>query len=250
MKILAPLLLLGLLFTSSGFAQNDVVVSEGKEQKGTISKYLAKEKKIEFESEGFKAQFPTSAYSSITLAQRPDYKKALEAMDANNPKEAIRLLQPLVDNYLGLPSKWLLDAATTLAQALADDKQRQPSLDLYNRISEAYPESSARFLGDVGKARDALARKQWDDALKVVDAVEPKLPEDAKSPVPAGLTRQLLSDIWFIRGVSYEGKGQKQEALTAFLKVTTLYYQPEDQAKDAQEHIDNLRKADPKLRAE
>lgn len=252
--ILPGLVLLATL-TTPLFAQNDSVVGkDGKEQKGTITKYIADKKQIEFDSENIKVPYTVDTFNSINLAPRPEYKTALTDIKAKKFQEAVDLLQPLVTNYLGIPNSpgtsWVVDAALNLAAALNGAGKRQEALDMYDRISKAYPGGIASLLGDIGKARDLIGRKVWADALDLVAKVEAKLPDDAKTPVPAPLTREILGDIYFIRGTAYEGQSKKQEALTAYLKVVTLYMEPEEQAKEAQERADRLRKEDPKLRVE
>jgi len=248
--ILPAFLTFALFATPLPAQQDTVVYKNGQEQKGTITKYLPDEKKVEFDSEGVRAPYPLDTFRSITLAPRPEYKTAVTDIKEKKYQDAVNLLEPMVNNYLGMDANWIIDAALKLAQGYNGVGKRQQCLDLYDRIAQAYPSSPLGLRGDIGKARDLIRRKVWGDALDLVAKVEAKLPEDAKTAVPEDLTKELLSDIYFIRGEAYEGQGKKQDALTAYLKVSTLYMEPEDEAKEAQTRADKLRQENPGLRVE
>lgn len=245
-NVLGAILSVAMLLPSSVLAQDEVVDQKGVITKGLIEKYDRKEDKLVFREEGQSSgiAFPRSIYKKFTLSPRPEFKQASKLIDEGKPEEAIKLLQPLYDNYLGLEVPWVVEAAGSLAEALSDAGKRLESQKIYDELTNVYPESSFRYKGKLAEASRLIEKNLPKDAFAILDEVEKALPKAVLLP-PADM--RIYSELHFIRGEAYEKTSKPAEALTEYIKVYTLFYKPAARATEAEKRVEAIRKANPRI---
>jgi len=63
--------------------------------------------------------YPKNTIKKIELGERPELKQAQAIAEAGKYQEVIKILTPVIDKYLGFQSPWVGQAASELANALA-----------------------------------------------------------------------------------------------------------------------------------
>jgi tetratricopeptide (TPR) repeat protein len=188
--------------------------------------------------------YPKGNIESVEVVERPEYSQGVAAVLEENYAKGIELLQPLSNKFLGLDSPWVADAAGYLAEALAATGKTYESEQLCDKIIASYPSSVFRYKGMVGKATILLSRDKGDEAMALLDEVDKAVNSAA---VPDRKTLRILNHLYYVKAQVFEKKKDNQQALEAYLKVATLYYEPKKRAEAAQTKADALRQADPKL---
>jgi len=188
--------------------------------------------------------YPKANIDRIELAERPENVEGVAAVEKDDYAKGVEILKPLVDKFLGLDAEWVAEAAGYLAEALAQSGKTFESEQLCDKIIAAYPNSHYKVKGMIGKANTLLVRDKTDEAIKLLADVEKTVEAPA---VLDAKTMSILSELNFMKGEAYLKKGDKALALEAYLKVTTLYYNPPNRAAEAQKRIEELRRQDSKL---
>ncbi|NJK92580.1 MAG: hypothetical protein HC904_12580 [Blastochloris sp.] len=188
--------------------------------------------------------YPKGNIESVEVGERPEYAQGVEAVLEQNYAKGIELLQPLTTKFLGLETPWVADAAGYLAEALAATGKVFESEQICDKIIQLYPGSVLRYKGMIGKATVLLSRGKNDEALALLSEVDKAV---NTAPIPDRKSLRILNHLYFVKAQIFEKKGDKQQALEAYLKVATLYYEPKKRADAAQARADAMRKEDPKL---
>lgn len=225
-------------------AADEIILKHGDPVKGEIHEIDALGNvKITF-SKGT-LPFPLATIDSVKLEERPGYRKGVTAFLKNDYATAVTELKPLVDKFLGLRVEWVVSAAGYLAEALGAQKKTYEAEEIGKKILALYKGSEYELKGLVVSAKVAYFKDEMQEALRLVDEILKKLPNEAipRNDVLMG----LMSDMIFLKAQVYEKLGQKQDALENYLKVATIYYKPKERAMAAQAKADKLCALDKKL---
>lgn len=233
-----------LIATPPAAAQDKITLRAGAPQTGEITAYDPAGGTVTLKTERGTIPYPMAQVAKIELGERPEVAKGLAAAAAEKHAEAVDLLKPLVDRFLGIDSPWVPMAAGVLADSLAKTGKTFDSEQVADKILKAYPNSVFRFQGMIAKASGLMARQQNDQALALLAEVEKALPSTA---APDERTAAIFSDLHFNKGVILKAKGDKQKALESFLTVVALYPTPAKRAAQAMAEAEALKKEDPKL---
>ncbi len=232
-----------LLMAGFSQAQDKIILRQGPPVQGEIQGVdAAGNVTIKFEKGTI--PYPKANIESVEVAERPEYAQGVTAVLEENHAKGIELLQPLTTKFLGLDVPWVADAAGYLAEALAATGKTFESEQICDKIIQSYPNSVFRYKGMVGKATILLTRDKTDEAMALLDEIEKAINTNA---IPDRKTLRILNHVFYVKAQVYEKKGDKQQALEAYVKVASLYYEPKKRADAAQAKADALRKADPKL---
>ncbi|MEM6821647.1 MAG: outer membrane protein assembly factor BamD [Verrucomicrobiota bacterium] len=238
------LIFTGILKTTSVYAAEDILeLKSGQVLKGEI-KSIDQAGNIVFSFEGGTIPYRKNTIKKATLQERPAYKEAQAAIQQGDYSKAITVLQPLVQQFLGISSPWVGQAAGDLANALARTGKTFESQELAARIISLYPNSSISLQGPIIEAQTMLVQGKADEALGKLDSIKGKLPSKL---TPDLGDSQILGDYHFILAQAQEQKGDKVSALENYLTVSALYPNPKSRAQQAQEKADALLKEDPNL---
>jgi tetratricopeptide (TPR) repeat protein len=224
-------------------AQDKIILREGPPVQGEIQGIDAAGN-ITIKLEIGTVPYPQANIQSVEVAERPGYAEGVSAVLEENFVKGIEILQPMSNKFLGLEAPWVAEAAGYLAEALAATGKSFESEQICDKIIQSYPNSVFRYKGMVGKATVLLNRGKPDEAMALLTEVD-KAINTAATPDRNSL--RILNHVYFVKAQVFEKKGEMQQALEAYMKVTTLYYEPKKRAEAALLKADALRKADPKL---
>lgn len=229
--------------TGISFGQDVIKLKSGQTQQGEVQK-IDENGTITFTFNGGTIPYRKQMIDEVKLEPREEFRKGISAAESGNFDEAIALLQPLVDKFLGIRSPWVGQAASELASVLAQSGKTFESEQLAERIIRLYPDSLIRLTGPISKARTLIVRGRTDEALEALKSIESELPVKA-SPTPREM--QILGDYHLVLAMAQEKNGQAQEAFQNYLTVVAVYHNPQNRAREAQQKADALKRANPDL---
>ncbi len=189
--------------------------------------------------------FPSANIASIVLVERPEFAQGMAANQAGDHARAVEILKPVVDRFIGIPEGWLAQASAVLAESLASTGNTFAAEQLSERLIEIYRGTPYQLQGTLSKARIALGRGQHDQALQLADEIAESV--EASGPVPDAATMSILGDIFMIKGIAQNAKGDKAAAYKSFLTVSTLYYNPKSRADAAQAQAEAIKRDNPSI---
>lgn len=243
--ILTSALVVGLLMVATGVShgQDIIRLKSGETQEGQV-KSIAKDGTVTFSFSGATIPYRKDMIDELRLEPRDDFKKGVAAAEAGNFEQAIQLLQPIVDKFLGNPTPWVGQAASELANAFTQTGKTFESEKLAERIMRLYPTSLIRLTGPISKARTLVVRGRADEALEILNQIKGELPVKA---APSNREMQILGDYHFVLGLVHEKKGEMQKAYQNFLMVAAVYYNPRNRAREAQQKAEAIKQANPSV---
>ncbi|MEM1157373.1 MAG: hypothetical protein AAF649_02365 [Verrucomicrobiota bacterium] len=178
--------------------------------------------------------YPRNTIQKIDLAERPALRQAQDAVAAGKLNDAIKILTPVVDKFLGFQSPWVSQAAGELASALAETGKTFKARELANRISEFYPGSP---IGAILEANTLLTEGKAEEAITKLNLIKDNLPVKTS---PNASEMQLLGSYHFTLAGALEQEQRLAEALEQYLIVSAVYPRPQKRASEAQKKADAL----------
>ena len=248
-------LVLTAIMASMGFilmplakADDQITKNDGSVVSGTILGVSDGQVMIQsYTSNGGSAKFPVDLtyIKSVAMAEPADVAK-LQGQDAA-PAAVIAALEPQVKKFAGLPVDWLIAAMAQLGDAYLNSGQSDKALAIYNQISKLYPGSAYENVAKAGEAKLDLKAGKIDEALA---AVQPVVDEANKNIAPSPSEGPLYAGAFLVYGQILEAQKKTQQALEAYLTVTTMFYQNANFANQAAQLAKNLRDQNPGLGVE
>ena len=227
--------------TSGALAQDRLTYKDGRTQDVKI--LGASSASVQIQVGTGSVGIPLAALASVTMAAPADLAAANAAFRAGDYAKALPLVKTVADKYKGLPTDWARQAASLVGDvhvALGNLKDAEAA---YKDCQRIYP-GAGSFQTDVGMARIALARKNYDEAqAKLVPIAEAAL--KGKTPSPA--FAPAYSQTFFLLGQIAEAQAQPEVALENYLRTVTLFHADRSAVAAAQEKANALRKKDPTL---
>jgi len=160
------------------------------------------------------------------------------------PADVVAALEPVVTQYAGLPADWVPGAMVQLATAYSSLGQGDKALAIYTQIGTLYPGGAYDAYVIAGKASMSLQQGKIDEALAGVKPIIDKANQDV---APSPSDGALYANVFLVYGQALEAQKKYEQALEAYLTVTTLYYQNPALADQAGQLAKKLRDANPGL---
>ena len=227
----------------SAQAQDRLVLKDGKTQDVKILN--ASGSTVHIQVGGGSIGIPLSTVASVTMAPPPEFAPALAAYEAGQFAKALPLVKGLAEKYKGLPVDWARQLASMVGDIHVSMGNLKEAEAAYKEYQKLYP-GAGSVQTDVGMARIAVARKDYDEARQKLEPIaEAALKE--KTP-PAGLG-PAYSQTFFLLGQIAEARHQPAIALEQYLLTVTVYAADHTAVAAAQERANALRKQDPSLTA-
>lgn len=238
--------LIALTFIALGVrlvADDQIVKTDGTVISGTITG--SSDGQVTVESTTSRGGIAKVLYSiadikSITMATPADVAK-VQGADVP-PSTVIAALEPEIKQFAGMPADWVVAAMAQLGDAYAASGQSDKALAMYNAISQYYPGSAYENLAKAGKAKMSLKAGKIDEALA---AVQPIVDQANKDLAPSPSDGALYAGAFLVYGQVLEAQKKPQQALEAYLTVTTMYYQNPNLVAQADQLAKNLRDRNP-----
>jgi tetratricopeptide (TPR) repeat protein len=164
--------------------------------------------------------YPLSDIKSVTMAVPPAVTTA--STPGTSPAAVVSALEPVVRQFAGLPTDWVVGAMAQLAEAYSAQGQEDKAVAVYNQIVQLYPGSAFENVAKAGKAEMSLKAGKIDEALA---AVQPMVDQANKDIAPSPADGALYAKAFLVYGQVLEKKNQPQQALEAYLTVKTMFYQ-------------------------
>lgn len=239
------LLALGVPFaTGVHAAQDKITLNTGQVIEGTVETFDRANQRVFVQETRGRVPYLLANIQSIQLGPRRELGQARKALEEENPSRAIELLEPLVNNLLGLNDPIVAEAAGVLAESYMRAGQRAKANEVFANIENLYPDSIYRLQGQLIRARSEFAGGALDAALKTLEAVEKAVKPQA---APDAATMQIMGDLLMMRAEIREKQNRKADALSDYLKVVAIFHQPPTRSKQAAEAAARLRQADSSL---
>jgi tetratricopeptide (TPR) repeat protein len=190
------------------------------------------------------AKFPVmiADIKSVTMATPPAVADAEKP--GTPPGQVIAALEGPVNQFAGLPAKWVVDSMAQLGDAYSQVGQTDKALEIYNKIGTLYPNSAYINVANASRAQVDVEAGKIDDALKIVQPIVDKANQDlAPSPVDGA----TYAKAFIVYGRVLEAQKKLPEALEAFLTVKTMFYQNPNLVAEADHYAQDLRTKNPGL---
>ena len=192
--------------------------------------------------------FNLALLSRVDAAPPPSYAPAVAAYESGQWDKALAALQPLAEQFRGLPTSWAQQAAAALGDLYLEKKDLTRAEAAYNDYRRLYPATAGNTLRfELGQARIAFARDHLAAAriaLESITSVALKNPAEVSRADAAA-----YGQAFYVLGEIQERGGNFQEALADYLRTTTLFYQDPATTGRAQKEADKLRAAHKDLAA-
>ncbi len=134
-------------------------------------------------SSGGTAAFPVMISDIKSITMDPPAAVAQVASPSTPPGDVIHALEAPVNQFAGLPAKWVVDAMARLGDAYSQVGQTDKALAIYNKIGTLYPNSAYINVANASRAQVDVDAGKLDDALKIVQPIVEKANQDlAPSP--------------------------------------------------------------------
>jgi tetratricopeptide (TPR) repeat protein len=238
-------LLLALAITSllpaTALAEDQVIQNNGTVITGQITGVSDGEVTVTTKtSNGGQATIPyhLSDIKSVVMTPPADVAAAKDLA----PADVVAKLDPLVKAYAGLPTDWVVDAMSRLADAYTDLKQDDKAAAVYAQINQFYPGSAYTNIATAGQAKLLLAQGKADEALA---ALQPVITAADKTVSPSASDARAYAAAFLVYGQILEAQKKFPEALEALLTVKTVFYQNQALVDQSDELVKNLRAQDP-----
>ena len=170
--------------------------------------------------------------------------EAVAKLQGANPAVVVSTLEPLVKQYSGLPTDWVVEAMAQLAEAYASQNQGDRATALYNQIDTLYPNSKYHAQAVAGKALLSLKQGKVDEAIT---AVQPIITEANKNLAPSPTEGRLYASAFLVYGQALQAQKKLPQALEAYLTVKTMFYQNPALVEQADQMAKSLRDQNPGL---
>jgi len=184
---------------------------------------------------------PLADIQSVAMAT-PD---AVAKVRGAAPADVIAALEPVIKQYAGLPTDWVVDAMAQLADAYDTAGQAERATATYDQINLLYPNSGYQIQAVAGKARQGLKLGKIDEALPLA-ADRRSGEQESRSLARAGTAlRQCLFGLW--PGVGGAKKNRPRHSRLNLTVKTMFYTKIPALVEQAEQLTRNLRDQNPGL---
>lgn len=174
--------------------------------------------------------------SVVTAATPPEVAAAQTAFEAKDFAKAMTAAQAVLNKYRGMPAEWVINMMALIGDIhLAKDDTAKAEA-AYNEFAKAFPGHGG---ADLGRARVAVAKKDFATARKIAEPLAEKAIKEKNVSRQAG---QIYGQTFLVLGQVKEAQGEHAAALQDYLRTVTLYFHDRTAVALAQERADALRK--------
>lgn len=230
------------LALAGGARGQDLVIMQDRQQPGKVLGVSAAGLQIQIGQGSI--SLPLASIKEVRLGTLPpEFAAAQKALMAKNFPEAQTALKAL-EKYRGLPAEWAQQATGMVGDLYIEMGQIDKAEAAYKDFQRLYPAAAGGPQAEVGLARLAVAKKDFDGAKQKLEPLAAKA--IVEKNVPANLA-YAYSQVFYLLGQIKEAGGDLPAALEDYLRTVTLFYGDRAAVALAQEKADSLRKAHPEL---
>lgn len=187
---------------------------------------------------------PMAQIKAIQMAAPKQWTDALKAITEHKYDDALKSMAELA-GFKGLPVQWAQQMTATFGDIYIEKGDVDKAEAAYKDFQRLYP-AAAQPGGpaDIGLARLAVAKKDFETAKAKIEPVTAKAMEDKN---PANAAAYGYSQAFLVQGQIKEAEGDFAAALENYLRTVGIFYQDRAAVAAAQEKADALRKAHPEV---
>lgn len=226
---------------SKMFAQDRLVFRDGRTQDVKI--LGANGTSVQIQASGGSVSIPLALISTVTMAAPAELAAVNKAYEAGEYAKALPAAKALAEKYKGLPLEWAKQAASRVGDIQVALGNLQDAETSYKEFQKYYP-GAGSVQTDIGLARIAIARKDFDSARQ---KLEPIAAEALKTKTPPAGKGAIYSQTFYLMGQLAEAEGKPSIALENYLRTVTIFSDDHGAVTAAQEKADALRKNNPNL---
>ncbi len=231
--------------TLRGLADDQIVKTDGSPPvNGKIISVSDGAVTIEQHIGGGVGRFPIMISDIKSITMDPPAGVAQAEAPSTAPGDAIHALEGPVNQFAGLPAKWVVDAMARLGDAYSQVGQTDKALAIYNKIGSLYPNSPYTAVADASRAQVDIDAGKIDDAMKIVQPIVEKANQNL---APSPLDGATYAKAFIVYGRVLEAQNKLPDALEAFLTVKTMFYQNPNLVAEADHYAQDLRTKNPGL---
>ena len=228
---------------STGWGQDQVRLKNGELVSGTILKFDEASQTLSFKFDKGTLNYSPGDIGGVEMAERPGVTEGRRALAEGRMEDVVVHWQPLVAQFLGVDSPWVLECAGGLGQVYLALGRVADAENIYARMKKAYSSGSAVLRAEVGLAV-ATSGKNVTGLLEKLKSLEGQLNEGLR---PLRPDREALAEFYFARGEAHEKKGDGKKALEDYLRVSVLYPEPPSLGQRSAQKAEALRRANKDL---
>lgn len=239
---LLPTCLLAAIALAAGLlpclAQDSVTLKNGQRREGKITGVNGPNIRLAISAAGagrVETSVPLSEVQSVSMEPPADWGKALGAWEKGQAAETAKILTPLVDTFLGVPTPWVKQAAVVLVDAkleTGDDKGAEAILTNFTR---AYPDADE--LTPLLRAKLAIKRNNF---LGAKPLLAPLVEKGSQTKLADTSQSVTYGQAFYLMGLINEQEGKLSEALQDYLRTVTLFFEDPATTAKARERAEFL----------
>lgn len=214
---LAILVLSGML---SATLAEDEVATQAKVFRGQVVSVDTKGIRIVLSSGGETVIPRSLVVGTPKVTPPPSILRGIEAYEKGNLKEAQRNLGKVALQYRGLDVDWATKALVYYARACLAEGEYEKAGQAFDSFLEAYDDDPLAIAAQVGKAEIMVSEKKYEEALAKLRELAAVYDKQLKT---SNAELEYAAEIYCAIGKCLENQSNDTEALTAYLKVTSLY---------------------------
>lgn len=180
---------------------------------------------------------PLANIARVRMNPPAGYDKAVRAYQAGDHGTALAETKVLAEKYRGLPADWARQLSAMLGDIYVALGKYEDAQAAYAAFEKSYP-GAGSVQSSVGRARIAVAQKQWDEAKKLLTPLAAAAAAAKNSDGSAALA---YSQTFVLLGQVKEQAGDQAGALEDYLRTVAIYYHDPAAVADAQKRADALR---------
>lgn len=181
---------------------------------------------------------PLATVTAVKMAVPADFTAGEQAFEAQEYAKALPPIKAIVDRFKGLPTEWARKATAILGDIYVSLNQLTEAEAAYLSFQKIYGGASS-VQTDVGMARIAVSKKEFDKAKEKLDPVATQALKE-RHPAPAAAA--VYSQTFYLLGQVAESQQDFPAALENYLRTVTLFPADKVAVMRSKERADAIRK--------
>lgn len=214
-------LIMGLIHAVSPCAAQDkIVTARGETVEGRIVKVTPSGAPVVRMANGVETAVPKETIRAIQMQPPPGLAEARKALNESQFPQVLAAIEKDAQAFAGLQVDWVIEALGLVADAHLALGKKSEAGAIYRKMETDYANSAYAVKAKVGLAKISVSVNRIPEAEA---ALKPILESAQKLLAPPEAEQRVFADAAFVMGQLEEARGQKQEALENYMRVTTLY---------------------------
>lgn len=192
---------------------------------------------IQFQTQAGTITYPLISVESVQMAPPAEVGAAEAEFAKKNYKKALELAKNVAEKYQGLPADWAQRMSALVGDLYVVLNDLDKAEAAYEAFEKSYPSASG-LLADVGRARVAAAKGDFDLARRKLEPIIAQALKDKNVPFA---NRIPYSGAFFVMGQVRESEKDYAGALEEYLRTVTIFYHDPTALAAAQDRAEALR---------